>query len=94
LTVRTAYRHRCSLDISVHCAKGPGKPTRKKCRHCGGRFVVESGVYGVFRWRGDGDYPESRAVSLHAGQAAADHAAQTAGEEFVSRWIRRELVIE
>jgi hypothetical protein len=90
--MRTAYRNRCSLNISPMCAKGPGKPKTKKCRHCGGRFVVESGIYGVFRWRGDGDYPESQAVSLHAGQATADRAAQEAGKEFVSRWIRRELV--
>jgi len=85
---RTATRHSCSLNISVHCTKGNGKgPASGKCRHCGGRIYTDRGVWGVFTWTGDGRYPLSNAKCTYVRQAAAETYAVVNGTELVVRWI-------
>jgi hypothetical protein len=82
-----SIRYECTNGLGG-CQSGNGKPKRKTCAHCGGRFHVLSGVWGVFVWTGTGRYPESDAVSLHRleSQAHKATAADTA-ETLVVRWI-------
>ena len=84
---KPATRYRCLLDISVHCTKGHGKPTRKKCAHCGGSLFVEYGLWGVFTWRGDGRYPERKAYHTSTSHTRANRWALNKGADLVVRWI-------
>jgi hypothetical protein len=64
-------RYRCTNSISVMCDRGNGKPSRQKCRYCGSRLHVESGVWGVFPWRVEGGYRMDTAVSVHPSERSA-----------------------
>lgn len=91
LPARLGVRYSCLLrdqtgQPSQH-DYGPGRPQRRKCRYCGGKFFVERGYWGTFCHRGDGDYPLERAVSLHTVQLKADRKAAEDSRELVVRWV-------
>lgn len=70
--MHVSYRHKCSAQASPYfCTSGNGKPSRKACKHCGGSFYVESGVWVAIPWRGDGRYRVEDAVSTHRNEDAA-----------------------
>lgn len=82
-----ATRHLCASSLqSVHCTRGNGKPTRKACAHCGGRLRVETGLWGVFVWTGDGRYPLESAVSTTVREAVAERRTEQ-DSRYVVRWI-------
>lgn len=85
-----ATRHRCVYDVSVQCTNGNGKPTRKKCRYCGGSLCIEQGLWGVFSWRGDGRYPVENAHRTFVRESVADTWATATSPDYVVRWIYRE----
>lgn len=88
--MRTATRYYCvsasSAGSGFHHTSGDGLPRRKKCAHCGGRLVSQSGHWGVFVWAGDGRYPLANAVRVFSVRAAAERCAR-ATEDLVVRWI-------
>ena len=70
-SIPVSVRHRCMSNHSVLCTRGNGKPSRKSCKHCGSSLYVESGVWCVVPWTGDGRYRLEDAVSIHRSEAAA-----------------------
>jgi hypothetical protein len=84
---RQATRWRCSLSISVHCGRGNGQPSRKRCGYCGGTFYVEQGWWGVFVWTGDGRYPHTLAVKVFSAEGPAERYAVRTDSRYVVRWI-------
>jgi hypothetical protein len=89
-----AARHYCSLRDergagwrSFHTARN-GKPRSKTCTYCHGRLVVEAGLWGLFVWAGNGDYPESAAVKTFTSESAAQRWQYAqADKSYVVRWI-------
>jgi hypothetical protein len=43
-------RYRCEHSVSAQCSAGNGRPTRKRCRCCAGRLLIEQGLWTVRRW--------------------------------------------
>lgn len=85
---KLATRHRCINNISSDCARGAGKPRRKKCGVCGGALTVETGLYGVFVWRRDGLYPLSDALATYLTRPAAERYIKAKGDDrLVDRWV-------
>ena len=70
-----ASRHYCSLRdrpgqrSSLHTA-GNGKPRSKTCTYCRGPLTTETGLWGVFEWRGDGRYRREAAEKTFARELA------------------------
>lgn len=95
-----ATRYRCisASSISGSHTEGEGKPTRKKCGYCGGKFYSETGLYGVFHWVANArarDYSLETAVSLHtrskpATKIADDAYAANPESDLVVRWVYTE----
>lgn len=96
---KPAARHYCRMrdypgSGSQHTA-GDGTPTRRFCAGCHGELVTEHGLWGVFRWRGDGRYPWEDAIctytraGLASERATSDEAKQDDPEHggWVVRWI-------
>jgi hypothetical protein len=91
---KLATRHVCLYRYTgqARCphTEGPGKPKLRKCRYCGGPFMILTGLWGVFEWTGDGRYPKASALwtgtSEHEAQAVADATSESA----VVRWIPEE----
>lgn len=81
----TATRYACLYKPSLHCDHGDGKPRRSKCGYCGSPLHIETGLWGVFTWRGDNRYPEADAHRTFARKSAADKWAHE--RELVVRWI-------
>jgi hypothetical protein len=88
--------HRGNPAAGLRHDEGMGKPPRQKCSGCGGEFVHEQGLLGVFAWRQDGRYPagDSRGTRLtdRAAQRLADklNAEDPDGAPaggYVVRWI-------
>jgi hypothetical protein len=72
---RLAKQYRCSLNVTAACGRGNGRPTRKACAACGGRWFVQEGVYGVFvhsSISGSDRYAERDADRTFSTEAAAD----------------------
>lgn len=86
---KTATRHYCSLNRSVHCTKGDGMPTRKACGYCGGNFVIEHGVWAVFPWRSDGQYKLADTLATYVQYGRANRFAINGGSDLVVRWISK-----
>jgi hypothetical protein len=90
-----ASRYYCSLrdkpgQLSGLHAAGNGKPRSKTCTYCRGQLVTETGLWGVFEWRGDGRYRREAAENTFTRELAAedwrlDHTG--AGTSLVVRWI-------
>ena len=70
-SIPVSVRHRCMINQSVLCTRGSGNPSRKWCRYCGSRLMVERGVWCVVPWTRDGRYRLADAVSVHRSEAAA-----------------------
>lgn len=103
-----ATRHACSLSrdpgAGLRHTEGGGKgPASGRCRYCRGRIVVQRGLWGVFVWRGDGDYPHERAGATRLSEGAAERAAaalnndlaaieQAGHSGWVVRWIPEEAL--
>lgn len=95
--VARATRYRCLSAISLAGShtEGEGKPKRKKCGYCGGKFYTETGLYGVFHWvpnARSSDYSLETAVSLHtrskpAHKIADDAYAADPNSDLVVRWV-------
>lgn len=96
----TTTRYECmyKMDVKGFHKSGYGKPRSKRCTYCGGAWLVEDGVHGVFTWRGDGRYPLADAVKTFVREAAASRYAETANIDLVARgevclvvrWLRVE----
>lgn len=87
-----ATRHCCTLRDSplsgLRHSEGSGKgPAR--CRYCRGTVRVEHGLWGVFTWRGDGDYPHSRAKDTRLTEPAADKLADRLNDAQPNVWVVR-----
>lgn len=71
-----AARHTCTALATIHCAQGrEGKPRTKRCPACRAPWMIETGWWGVFRWRGDGRYRLEDAVATRARRYDADRRA-------------------
>lgn len=98
--MKLAMRHWCLYrsDITGSHTEGNGKPTRQKCRYCGGNLVTETGLWGVFHWSARGlasDYFLDKAVRTFVRKSAADKLSDDAYDadpesDLVVRWIRIE----
>lgn len=73
---KLATRHWCvhkrNPAAGLQHTQGNGKPTRKRCRWCGGELVTQTGQWGVFAWTGTGRYPADEAESTYLSERAAD----------------------
>lgn len=68
-----AFQHSCSSQYGIACPRNrPGKPTARTCPVCGSAWTVREGRYGVFTWRGDGNYRTADAAGYWQSQAAAE----------------------
>jgi hypothetical protein len=72
----TSAQHRCINGVSTRCTRGNGKPSRKRCAACGSALLTTFGTWGCFVWTSANRYPLSEALSVHATEAAARHAAE------------------
>lgn len=89
-----ATRHACTLSRDPRAGlmhtEGTGKgPASGRCKYCRGTVRVERGLYGVFTWRGDGDYPHSRAKDTRTTSGAADKLADRLNDEQPNVWVVR-----
>jgi len=94
---KLATRHECihhgTGNGGQSHTKGHGKARSQKCAFCRGRIYTETGLYGVFAWRGDGRYPEADAVKTFTSPVVADRYAETEYVKYpgngglVVRWI-------
>jgi hypothetical protein len=86
-----AKRYRCEHGISAQCSSGSGKPTRKRCKCCGGRLLTEQGLWTVRRWdeakRGQGGYHAMEIVREFRSETAAS-AFALAAQDLVWHWVR------
>ena len=80
-----AKRWQCE-HASALCPRGTGAPSRKSCKHCGGRLRVDVGIWGVFVWTGNGHYPRAAALATFVSKIRAERYA-SAHDEAVVRFI-------
>jgi hypothetical protein len=94
--VKLATKYRCqnagNEAAGLTHTRGNGRPTRKTCQYCHGRFYVETGLWGAFEWTGDGRYPEANALVTFTNEGKADTYAAGLYEadnnsNVVIRWI-------
>ena len=81
----TTTRWRCSSQLSGYCSRGDGAPTRKFCKYCGSKFVIQHGTWGAFEWTGLGFYPEAEARRTFTSEKVAERWATP--RDLVVRWI-------
>lgn len=87
-----SFRYQCEHRRTMHCDQGTGKPTRKRCRSCGGQFLVWRGRWAVFVWRGDGNYRIADALHIARSEAAADKLAEPLdGDKHCVRFVTESL---
>lgn len=88
-----ATAHRCSLNVTPQCIGSDVKPGKgpRKCPGCGGSLILFTGRWGVFRWRGDGQYRADDAVKASTVKRAAEAYALANGADLVVRWITESI---
>jgi hypothetical protein len=98
LTSRYHCLHRARPPAGIEHDSGNGVAPRQKCSGCGGRFVTEYGLWGVFIYTDSGQYPAVNALATRRSevraQAWADRenvtlliTAPFGTSEHVVRWI-------
>lgn len=82
-----AKKHQCEHSINTLCTRGNGAPTRKRCKYCGGRIRTDEGLWGVFEWTGNGNYPLENALATFSTYGRAQKEADK--RDAVVRFIHR-----
>ena len=87
---KVAKRYHCPKN-DYFCYRGTRKPPSDKCRYCGSRLIIDTGLYGVFEWRGDGRYHEEEAKALFLTKPSAErYAEKHSADAWVVRWISKQ----
>jgi hypothetical protein len=80
--------YECSVDEHSPHSRGVGKPQIKKCKYCGGKLLVFTGLWGVFTWTEMNRYPRVNAKKIFINLKRAEDYAKTEGRDtLVVRWI-------
>ena len=96
LATRYACRNAGKEWAGLTHTSGNGKPSRKRCANCRGEFYVQTGLWGVFTWTGDGRYPEAAALRtftrepLAQAYVDAENTRTDYAASLVLRWIYRD----
>jgi hypothetical protein len=83
-------RYECSLrnhtgsGLANFHGKGHGKPRSKTCTYCRGAWIITTGRWGIFEWRGDGRYALDLAIETFDREPAADKAAERVAIERIA----------
>lgn len=87
--MKQATRYYCEHSfndkMSFQHTAGSGTATRKRCARCGGRLLIEAGLWGAFQWNSDNQYPESAAKETFTSETRAERYAEP--RSLVVRWI-------
>jgi hypothetical protein len=66
------HQHSCMYGSTSQCRRNvAGKPKSKKCPGCGGHWLIQEGMFGVFTWRGDGRYRLEDAHATYSSEKLA-----------------------
>jgi len=83
----SGHQHSCMTRATSRCRVNvPGMPRSKRCPACGSSWLVQTGVFTVQVWRGDGRYSMQTATSAHSTHGGAASVARK-GDDLVVRFI-------